>query len=69
MKNLPPWVWDLLADLDEREDLHSDPATCLMPVLRNVPEDVMQTARVIREYRRATRPAGTLPSADEEVTA
>lgn len=52
---LPKWVWDLIADVIEYEDVHPavDPGNaCLARALDRVPEDVMSAVEVVRAYRR-----------------
>jgi hypothetical protein len=54
MRELPRWVWDMLADLVRYEDTHGHPHDgwpCLESTLSRVPHDVLNAAEVIAQYR------------------
>jgi hypothetical protein len=64
---LPRWVWDLIADLEDQEDIHprllvnaaGGPVPydwCPAASLAHVPADVRAQARVIADYRRKAQP-------------
>lgn len=77
MNALPKWVWDLVADLEDEEDLHpklfADTANgyvrydwCPAKALKRVPDDIRSAARVIAAYRQviAEPNACTCPDLD-----
>jgi len=62
MTSLPKWVWDLIADLEDEEDVHPklyvDTVNgyvrydwCPAKPLERVPDDVRSHAQVIAAYR------------------
>lgn len=68
MTDLPRWVWDLLADLLDEEDVHpklyhqpggaNGPVPydwCLAKPLAGVPKDVLDHAKAIAAYRAQVR--------------
>jgi hypothetical protein len=50
--DLPRWVWDLVADVLQYEDIHgADNWPCLQTAVARVPAEVRRTAEVIARYR------------------
>jgi hypothetical protein len=62
MSELPRWVWEIVADLLDEEDVHPKLFNedgvlldwCPRVVLEKVPPGVRQAADAVRTYRRAT---------------
>lgn len=81
MSDLPKWVWDLVADLEDEEDIHptlyreglgADTYTrwdwCPEKALQRVSAEVRAQARVIAAYRRPEPEpirAATTPTTEE----
>lgn len=51
MADLPRWVWDVLADLVEFEDVHGRDERCLRSTVERVPAEIWRGAEVVRAYR------------------
>lgn len=59
---LPPWVWRLVQDISDFEEEHSKVAAggaCLGEALARVPEDVRNTAYLLKHLGRPGRGVGT----------
>lgn len=53
MNEIPIWMWDVLADLVNHEDIHAKGECCAEPTLARVPATVLAQARAIAQYRAA----------------
>jgi hypothetical protein len=52
LPDLPRWVWDLVADVVQYEEIHgTDKWPCMDNALARVPADVRRAAEVIARYR------------------
>lgn len=65
VENLPAWIWDVLADIDQYEDEHGHPEDgfrCLANTLERVPKDVRLAAQAIKSYRRSVTVVREVPT-------
>lgn len=61
--DLPSWVWDLIADLVDEDDIHPPLFTatgvqydwCPLKTLNCIPDDALRIATHIAKYRRQVR--------------
>lgn len=51
MTDLPKWMWDVLADLLDHEDVHAKDDHCVAATLEYVPAEILRGARLVQRYR------------------
>lgn len=61
-RELPRYLWDVLADIVEYEDQHGNSHQCLAGTLDRLPSDVRTGAEVIARYREKKLERGFAPA-------